>query len=111
MDLASKQCIPCRGGTPPLAGDPLVELHRQLARGWNVVDEHHLVKEFGFPNFADALAFVNRIGAMAEEQGHHPDVHLAWGKVRIEIWTHTIDGLTESDFIFAARSDELLEPA
>jgi 4a-hydroxytetrahydrobiopterin dehydratase len=111
MDLSSKQCVPCRGGVPPLAGDSLVELHGQLDEGWKVVDEHHLAKGFEFRDFAAALAYVNRVGAMAEQQGHHPDVHLAWGKVRIEIWTHKIDGLTESDFVFAARCDTLLEPA
>jgi len=110
MDLASKQCIPCRGGLPPLKGAPLAELHRQLVEGWEVIDEHHLAKGFKFQNFADALDYVNRIGEMAEEQGHHPDVYLAWGKVRIEIWTHKIDGLTESDFVFAAKSDRLLDP-
>ena len=111
MDLASKQCIPCRGDVPPLEGDQLAELHDQLDEGWEVIDEHHLVKDFKFRNFAAALAYVNRVGEMAEEQGHHPDVYLAWGKVRIEIWTHKIDGLTESDFVFAAKCDTLLEAA
>ena len=88
-------------------GEQPTELFAQLPDGWEVIYEHHLAKEFSFTNFEDALACVNRIGAMAEEQGHHPDLHLAWGRVRIEIWTHKIDGLTESDFIFAARSDAL----
>ena len=105
MDLTSKQCVPCRGDVPPLTGEPLVELHGQLDEGWEVIDEHHLVKSFEFRNFADALAYVNRVGEMAEEQGHHPDLYLAWGKVRIEMWTHKIDGLTQSDFVFAAKSD------
>ena len=108
MDLASKQCVPCRGGVPPLEGAQLTELMHQLGEGWQLVEEHHLAKEFRFPDFAAALAFVNRVGALAEDQGHHPDLHLAWGRVRIEIWTHKIDGLTESDFILAARSDSLL---
>ena len=111
MDLTSKQCIPCRGDVPPLKGEQLVELRNPLDEGWEVVDEHHLVKGCKFPNFVAALAYVNRVGEMAEEQGHHPDVYLAWGKVRIEIWTHKIDGLTESDFVFAAKCDTLLEPA
>ena len=111
MDLANKQCIPCRGGVPPLKGDTLLDLHSQLVAGWEVVDEHHLAKEFKFKNFAESLAYVNRVGDMAEEQGHHPDIHLAWGKVRVEIWTHKINGLTESDFVFAAKSDSLLDPA
>ena len=95
---------------PPLRGDALADLQRQLggpASGWRVVDEHHLEKEYRLANFAEALAFVNRIGAMAEEQQHHPDLFLAWGKVRVTIWTHKIDGLTESDFVFAAKCDAL----
>jgi len=111
MDLASKQCIPCRGDVPPLKGAQLAEFHNQLGEGWKVIDEHHLAKDFKFRNFADALAYVNRVGEMAEEQGHHPDVYLAWGKVRIEIWTHKINGLTESDFVFAAKSETLLKSA
>lgn len=80
----------------------------QLDDGWEVVDGHHLQKEYGFKDFADALAFTNRVGQLAEAQGHHPDIHLAWGKVRLVIWTHKIDGLTESDFVFAAKADTVL---
>jgi 4a-hydroxytetrahydrobiopterin dehydratase len=101
--LASEKCVPCRGGTPPLKGDELAALARELGNGWRVVDEHHLEKEFAFPDFAEALAFTNRVGALAEEEGHHPDIYLAWGKVRITIWTHKIDGLTRSDFVLAAK--------
>ncbi|MHC4798008.1 MAG: 4a-hydroxytetrahydrobiopterin dehydratase, partial [Planctomycetota bacterium] len=72
-----------------------------------VVDQHHLEKEFKFKNFLQALEFTNRVGALAEEQGHHPDIHLAWGKAKITVWTHKIDGLTESDFVFAAKADAL----
>ncbi|HEX5758161.1 MAG TPA: 4a-hydroxytetrahydrobiopterin dehydratase [Thermoanaerobaculia bacterium] len=109
-DLASKQCVPCRGGVPPLAGDELDRLLAELngARGgWQVVDGHHLEKEYRFPDFRQALDFVNRVGELAEEQGHHPDLYLTWGKVRITIWTHKIDGLTESDFVLAAKADRL----
>ncbi len=106
MELASKECVPCRGGIPPLAGDELKTLAQQLGNGWEVVDDHHLSKEFTFKNFAEALAFTNRVGGVAEEQNHHPDLYLAWGKVRVEIWTHKINGLTESDFIFAAKADQ-----
>ena len=107
MQLASKTCVPCRGGVPPLKGQELTDLARQLDEGWQVVGEHHLQKEYQFADFAGALAYVNRIGAIAEEQGHHPDIYLAWGKVRSEIWTHKINGLTESDFILAAKFDEV----
>jgi 4a-hydroxytetrahydrobiopterin dehydratase len=106
-DLASRQCVPCRGGVPPLAGERLEELSRALGHGWEVVDGHHLLKTFRFPDFVTALDYVNAIGRMAEEQQHHPDLHLAWGKVTVEIWTHAIDGLTESDFVFAAKAELL----
>jgi 4a-hydroxytetrahydrobiopterin dehydratase len=109
-ELARKQCVPCKGGVPPLRGAALAELERQLggaASGWRVVDEHHLEKEYRFRNFAEALAHLNRVGAMAEQQQHHPDLYLAWGKLRVTIWTHKIDGLTESDFVFAAKCDAL----
>jgi 4a-hydroxytetrahydrobiopterin dehydratase len=102
--LSEKKCVPCRGGVPPLKGDAIGVLLQQLD-DWRVEDEHHLQRSFGFPDFARALDFVNRIGAIAEEEGHHPDIHLAWGKVGVEIWTHKIDGLTESDFILAAKCD------
>lgn len=106
-DLANRDCVPCRGGVPPLAADAIAELLAELD-GWRVVDGHHLTKSYGFADFATALGFVDRVGAMAEQQGHHPDIHLSWGKVGIEIWTHKIDGLTESDFVLAARCDALL---
>ena len=105
-DLASKTCVPCRGGVPPLTGASLEALHRQLP-DWTVVNEHHLERTFTFPDFAQALAFTNKVGALAEEQGHHPDIALAWGKVGITTWTHKIDGLTESDFVLAAKIDRL----
>ena len=107
-DLASKSCVPCKGGVPPLAGDALRTLQAQLGNGWQVVDGHHLEKSFAFPDFRAALAFTNRVGELAEAQSHHPDLFLAWGVVRVSIWTHKIDGLTESDFVFAAKADRLL---
>lgn len=105
--LASKECVPCRGGVPPLEGEELRDLQRELGAGWEVVDEHHLEKSFDFPDFVSALAFVNRVGELAEEQGHHPDLHLTWGEARVQIWTHKIDGLTESDFVLAAKIEEI----
>jgi len=107
-ELAKKQCVPCKGGTPPLAGKELDRLLGQLDNQWRVVDGHHLEKEYKFPNFLDALAFTNRVGEIAEAQGHHPDIHLTWGKVRLTIWTHSINGLSESDFILAAKADVAL---
>jgi 4a-hydroxytetrahydrobiopterin dehydratase len=88
----------------PLKGAQIEPLLAQL-QGWRVVAEHHLEKSFPFPDFRTALAFVNRAGAVAEEQGHHPDLYLSWGKVGVKIWTHKADGLTESDFVLAARID------
>jgi 4a-hydroxytetrahydrobiopterin dehydratase len=105
-DLASKNCVPCRGGVPPLGGEALRSLQAQVP-GWSVEEGHHLTKNFKFPDFRQALAFVNRVGELAEEQGHHPDLFLAWGKVGVKIWTHAINGLTESDFILAAKIDRL----
>jgi len=105
-NLASKDCIPCKGGVPPLDAESIQDLLAQLGDGWRAPDDHHLHKEFKLRNFAEALAFTNRVGVIAEEQNHHPDIYLAWGKVGITIWTHKIDGLTESDFVFAAKCDQ-----
>jgi 4a-hydroxytetrahydrobiopterin dehydratase len=105
-ELASKTCVPCRGGTPPLKGEELGELRRQVSE-WEVIEEHHLRRVFRFKNFREALAFVNKVGELAEEQGHHPDICFGWGRVEVMVWTHKIDGLTESDFIFAAKVDTL----
>lgn len=110
-ELASKQCVPCRGGVPPLKGVELEWLLGDLDNNWRVIDEHHLEKEYRFKNFREALDFTVRVGELAEAQDHHPNIYLAWGKVRLTLWTHKIDGLTESDFIFAAKADQQLTPA
>ena len=104
--LADKKCVPCRGEVPPLKGSELKALHEQTPQ-WDVVNEHHIHREFRFPDFRQALAFVNRVGDVAEQEGHHPDILLGWGKAEITTWTHKIDGLTESDFILAAKIDRL----
>ena len=106
-ELAARTCVPCKGGTAPLRAPELDDLLARLGGGWQVIEEHHLEKEFRFENFQEALHFTNRVGAMAEEKFHHPDIHLAWGRVRVVIWTHKIDGLTESDFVFAAKAEDL----
>lgn len=106
-ELAAMDCIPCRGGVPPLQGKELEQLQERLQGDWEVVNEHHLTKEYSFPDFRQALDFTNKVGELAEQQGHHPDIHLAWGKVGVTIWTHKIDGLTESDFVMAAKIDQL----
>lgn len=106
MPLADQTCVPCKGGVPPLKGAALDSLKAQLP-GWEVIDEHHLHKVFTFPDFQKALDFVNRAGAIAEEQGHHPDILLAWGKAEVTTYTHKINGLTESDFVLAAKIDRV----
>ena len=106
-DLAAKQCVPCRGGVPPVKGAALEALRAELGGTWQVIEEHHLENIFKFDNFRQALDFTTRVGEMAEEQDHHPDIYLTWGRVKVTIWTHKIDGLTESDFVFAAKTDAL----
>jgi 4a-hydroxytetrahydrobiopterin dehydratase len=106
LRLADRECIPCKGGVPALTAAEIAPLLDQLD-GWSAQLGHHLTKTYAFTDFRSALAFVDRVGAMAEAQRHHPDIWLAWGKVRIDIWTHKIDGLTESDFVFAAKCDRL----
>ncbi len=105
-ELAKQRCTPCRGGVPPLSADAIKDLQR-FVHFWKVIDQHHLEKSFVFPDFATALAFVVRVGVLAEEEGHHPDLCLSWGKVDVRIYTHKIDGLSGNDFILAAKIDEL----
>jgi len=103
-ELAEKMCVPCRGGVPPLTAEEIRPLQAEV-KDWSVVNNHHIEREFKFKDFKTALDFTNKVGAIAEEQGHHPDIYLAWGKVQVQIWTHKINGLTESDFILAAKID------
>lgn len=105
-ELASRDCAPCRGKVPPLEGPEIQSLLKELD-GWEVIDGHHLRKIYEFKDFRGALGFVNRVGVVAEEQGHHPDILFGWGRAEVSIWTHKIDGLTESDFILAAKIDKL----
>jgi 4a-hydroxytetrahydrobiopterin dehydratase len=104
--LASQTCVPCRGGVPPLKGQELQQILRQVPQ-WKAVNEHHITRVFTFPDFKQALDFVNRVGEVAETQGHHPDILLTWGKAEITMWTHKIEGLTRSDLIMAAKIDQL----
>ena len=105
--LADKECEPCKGGIPPLQGDELKKYQEELDAGWDVVDGHHLEKTYEFPDFKSALDWTNKVGLLAEDVGHHPDIHLSWGEVRLTVWTHKIDGLAEADFVFAAKADRL----
>ncbi len=106
--LANQTCVPCRIGVPPLKGEELKIFLEKLRNNWSLVEEHHLEKEYPFNDFREALNFTIKIGELAEQQGHHPDIYLSWGKVRLTVWTHKINGLTESDFVFAAKADQEL---
>ncbi len=106
-ELAEKECVPCQGGMPPLKGAELESLAKKLGGDWKIINGHHLEKEYKFKNFRDALAFTNRVGELAERVQHHPDIYLAWGQVKLTLWTHKVDGLTEGDFVFAAKVNEL----
>jgi 4a-hydroxytetrahydrobiopterin dehydratase len=114
-ELAQRACIPCLGGVPPLDDEQIAPLLAQLGPGWHVADRDDpkrgtiklLACAYRFANFAEAMHAAVRIGEMAEEQQHHPDLHVSWGRLVVEVWTHKIGGLTESDFIFAARCDAL----
>jgi 4a-hydroxytetrahydrobiopterin dehydratase len=114
LSLPERRCVPCRGGVPPLSPDERTALMIELdaiGRGWRLVgDGHHLERAYDFPDFVSALAFTNAVGAVAEEADHHPDIQLRWGRVVLSVFTHKIDGLTESDFILAARIEELERP-
>ena len=105
--LADRKCVPCQGGTPPLKGEALTRLAGRIDPAWQVVDEHHLSRTYKFKNFAEALAFVDRVGALAEREGHHPEICFTWGRARIELFTHKIGGLSESDLVMAAKIDRL----
>ena len=106
--LKERKCVPCKGGVPPLTKEVSHAYLEQL-KNWDIIEGHHLEKIIEFKNFVDALSFTNQVGKIAEEEGHHPDIYLAWGKVKLTVWTHKIDGLTESDFIFSAKVDALLQ--
>ena len=105
MELSQRQCVPCRGGVPPLQGDALEGLLLELQNGWKMINEHHLQKDYVFPSYQEAIRFTNLIANLAESEGHHPELILSFRNVRVSYWTHKIDGLMESDFIMAAKSD------
>jgi 4a-hydroxytetrahydrobiopterin dehydratase len=108
MSLADKKCPPCDEGTAPLPAAEQERLRRELGEGWNIQEKHHLEKEYKFKDFVSALEFTNKIGAVAEQMGHHPDIFLTWGKVGVKIFTHKVNGLTENDFVLAAKIEKAL---
>jgi 4a-hydroxytetrahydrobiopterin dehydratase len=109
MGLADNKCVPCRGGVPPMERSKAEEMLKQLDRGWQLNKDGHLERLYTFKDFAQALEFVNKVGAVAEAEAHHPDLYLTWGKCKVEIWTHKISGLTESDFYLAAKVDRAFD--
>jgi len=109
MGLADNKCVPCRGGVPPMERAKAEGMLKQLERGWQLNKDGHLERLYTFKDFAEALNFVNKVGAVAEAEGHHPDLYLAWGKCKVELWTHKINGLTESDFYMAAKADRAFQ--
>ncbi len=102
--LADRECVPCKGGVPPLSAEQIAPLLAQVP-GWKVVEGRHLLRAYALKNFAQALDLTVKIGAVAEQQKHHPEIRLGWGMVEVKIWTHKIGGLTESDFVLAAKCD------
>lgn len=105
--LINKKCTTCEKGTKPLHGEELFNYVKELGGNWKLINEHHLEKEYLFKNFKDALDFTNVLGAIAQQEGHHPDIHLSWGKVRVILWTHSVNGLSENDFILASKFDQI----
>ena len=108
MDLTSKKCIPCSGGIPPMDDQQITKFLKSLGNNWQINNQKHLFKSFKFQNFIQAVEFTNKITEIAEKEGHHPDLHISWGECNVEIWTHKINGLTESDFYLAAKIDKIL---
>ena len=107
VSLKDKRCIPCEGGIPPLKSEEIIPLIQQIKDDWTVIADHHIEREFKFSDFQNALDFVNHAGKICEDEGHHADFELSWGRVKVMIWTHKIDGLTESDFFLAAKIDDI----
>ena len=106
MKLSEHACIPCQGGVPPLSSEEIKRFLEKLEGDWHLNDHGHLEKSYVFKNFIDAMSFSNRISQIAEKEGHHPDLFISWGKCRVEIWTHKVNGLTESDFYLAAKIED-----
>ena len=108
MELAKRKCVPCEGGIPPLTENEILEYITVINRGWIVSENKKIVRIFNFVNFKHTMEFVNAVAEIAEEEGHHPVLHVSYGSVEIELWTHAINGLSENDFILAAKIDRLL---
>jgi 4a-hydroxytetrahydrobiopterin dehydratase len=105
MDLQTKKCVPCEGGTPPLTPEEIQNYHNQIDAAWHVVEDKKIQREYTFKDFKEAMKFVNAVAEIAESEGHHPDIHISYNHVRIVLWTHAVGGLTENDFILASKVD------
>jgi 4a-hydroxytetrahydrobiopterin dehydratase len=107
MDLSKKKCIPCEGGIPPLTRNQVAEYKKQIPDDWKITQNKKISKEYSFVNYKHTMDFVNKVANLAEKEGHHPVMHVHFGKVLIELWTHAINGLSENDFIMAAKIERL----
>ena len=107
MDLTKKKCKPCEGGVSALNQNEIAELRKHIADDWKVINNSKILKEFSFVNYLHTIDFVNKVADLAEKEGHHPVMHVYYGRIEIELWTHAIDGLSENDFILAAKIDKL----
>ena len=108
-DLTQKKCVPCEGGVLPIKGPAIEHYMQKLSSSWAVEDELKISREFTFPDFVETMAFVNKVADLAEDEGHHPDIHVHYGKAVVDLWTHAINGLSENDFIVAAKVDEIYD--
>lgn len=107
MDLSTKKCKPCEGGIDPLNEKEIAEYMKNIRDDWKVIENKKITKEYLFVNYRHSMDFVNKVANLAEEEGHHPVMHVYYGRVVVELWTHAIDGLSENDFIMAFKIDEL----
>lgn len=107
MNIQESECQPCTQAVLPITGDDLTPLLAKISPKWRLIDDHHIENDYTFKDFRAALDFANRVGQIAEELNHHPDLHVSWGKVRVTTWTHKVNGLTQGDFALAARIDTL----
>ena len=106
--LITKKCIPCEGSAQPLQAQAIEEYRSELKLEWEVIDDKKISRLFKFKNFKEAMAFVNKVAQLAEEEGHHPDISISWNKVTLELTTHAIGGLSENDFILASKIEQFL---
>ncbi len=108
LSLQHKSCAPCQSGGPPLEKEAAEGFLRDLGGNWQINGKRHLYNQFKFKDFVGAMAFANKIAEIAEKEGHHPNLIISWGECSVEIWTHKVNGLSENDFILAAKIEALI---